>query len=310
MLQFSIGKTLGNGSFCTVKEANVIHGSQSKQMYFALKQARIDLSYSDRRLAEADIQKEIITLCAVQHPNIISIFDVGDAIPDSILMERLKFTLHQQIVMWNTEKRNLKRKLCKYHLSKLWNQQLTVLSDIGNAMQYLHDQGLIHRDLKPENCGFDSQGKIKLFDFGLAANIEIEEKTGPDQYQLGQVGTLRYMAPEVALGKSSGKSADVYSFALLFWETISLGKPFTGMTSKTIVSQVFELGKRPKMPKKWPKRLKAILHKSWDANPVRRLSFSQICSEVDKLREIDCIEKRQCKFAWFKRIIPEEIYAE
>jgi len=66
-------------------------------------------------------------------------------------------------------------------------------------MKYLHEKNIMHRDLKPANVGFDSHGKLKLFDFGYAAKLLPKNQLSDGKYRLeGGIGTCLYMAPEVA----------------------------------------------------------------------------------------------------------------
>ena len=70
---------------------------------------------------------------------------------------------------------------------------------------------------------------VLLVDFGLAKEIRPEDKLDDDLYKMsGNTGSLRYMAPEVALEKPYNSSVDVYSFGILFWQITSLETPFTG----------------------------------------------------------------------------------
>jgi len=100
--------------------------------------------------------------------------------------------------------------------------RLCVLYEISNAMNYLHDKGILFRDLKPSNVGFDQLGRAKLFDFGLAKAASNDNDAGHD----GIVGSLRYTAPEVQLGRPYSKPSDVYSFGILFWQVASLRIPY------------------------------------------------------------------------------------
>ena len=72
---------------------------------------------------------------------------------------------------------------------------------------------------KPDNIGFDVRGDVKLFDFGLSFEITEECSSVDGLYELsGNTGSMRYMAPEVALGNPYNHKVDVYSFGILFWQ--------------------------------------------------------------------------------------------
>jgi len=248
--------------------------------------------------------------------------------PNSLVMELLHQTLENKIGIWKNMHTALPRfgyRQRRTFSLDLLNDRLQVIFDIVGAMQYLHSKSVLLRDLKPSNCGFDGNGVIKLFDFGMALNLDEETRVGPDQYELEPAaGTLRYMAPgecaslsifgrasgllsgnsalsfifishimlqikplpEVAVGLPYGKSCDVYSFALLLWETMSLEKPFATMPGKTFVKQVIHRNRKPKVDSMWPEILKAVMRRSWDSNPICRPSFSQIRSEFARLREM------------------------
>ena len=130
----------------------------------------------------------------------------------------------------------------------------------------------MYRDLKPDNIGFDVRGDVKIFDFGLAREFGIAEKTGNDDgmYKMtGDTGSPRYMAPEVALGQPYNENVDVYSFSILLWQILALERPFQGYTMNMFQKRVTEGGARPMCAQKWPANLQKMLRRGWGINTKR-----------------------------------------
>ena len=92
-------------------------------------------------------------------------------------------------------------------------------------------------------------------------------------------GSLRYMAPEVALGKPYNLKADVFSFGILLWEILSLQKPFLGYNARIHKKIVLEHGVRPEINPKWSKNIKSLLFESWQEEINKRPHFEDI-SEI------------------------------
>lgn len=135
------------------------------------------------------------------------------------------------------------------------------------------------RDLKPDNIGFDICGDVKLFDFGLAKELDETMKTGycSDFYELsGNTGSLRYMAPEIALSKPYNLTADVYSFGLLLWQVCSLELPFEGMTQSYHADFVVGGSERPTLVSSWSTALRILMKRSWESSPASRPSMHSI----------------------------------
>jgi len=148
-------------------------------------------------------------------------------------------------------------------------------------MEHLHKHGIIFRDLKPANIGFAFDGKVRLFDFGLARSIQLED--GSTKRLTGATGTARFMAPEVASQQNYGLSADVYSFGLLLWQICSLQKPFPHCTDfdswfKTAVT----LGKRPQLRPVSSAGMKDLISSCWDAKPDTRPRFTAVSDAIER----------------------------
>jgi serine/threonine-protein kinase TNNI3K len=137
--------------------------------------------------------------------------------------------------------------------------------------------------LKPENVGVNLRGDYLIFDFGLAKELRRKDlMEPPDEFEAtGLTGSRRYMAPEVVSCKNYGFSADVYSFAILFWETMTLQTPYRTMTLDKHFEQVVVKGKRPKcLNSVLPKQLQSMMEESWSAKPLKRPRFKSICEQL------------------------------
>jgi len=162
--------------------------------------------------------------------------------------------------------------------------------DIAEALHYLHfichrGATIIHRDLKPDNIGFTSSGQLKLFDFGLCTCVN-KRVSGTDSYALtGNTGSLRYMAPEVALRKPYTEKVDVYSFGVMIWQMAKDRVPFKGMNKAEFNAKVVVRNERPKIDKSWPTGFSNLLVSCWNPNPSLRPSFHQILKELNALSD-------------------------
>ena len=169
-------------------------------------------------------------------------------------------------------------------------------------------RSIIYRDLKPENVGFDVAGTLKLFDFGLCKEI-IEEKGFE---MTGLTGSRCYMAPEVVLCQEYGLNADVYSFAILFWEVAALAEPFKNYSPDRHFKNVVLKGKRPtSLSVAWmSSNMVTLLKECWKTESNQRPPFSQIIDrlrgELATLRNRTTIDKQSLKLmerSWHSRIV-------
>ncbi len=141
---------------------------------------------------------------------------------------------------------------------------------------------IIYRDLKPDNIGFDVRGDVKIFDFGLAKEVDPALKLEDGTYKLtGDTGSLRYMAPEVSLGKPYNDTVDTFSFAILCWQIFAIDTPYEGFTVKLFEKSVIRGGTRPKIDDKWGPEICDFLRKAFVDNP-KRPAMNDAC---DILRE-------------------------
>ena len=119
--------------------------------------------------------------------------------------------------------------------------------------------------------GFTSSGILKLFDFGLCTCVR-RRRLLDEAYELtGNTGSLRYMAPEVALRKPYSEKVDVYSWAIMLWQMARDSTPFKGLTRDDFMKHVVNGNERPKLDKSWPSGFSSMLTACWHRDPQVRV---------------------------------------
>ena len=140
----------------------------------------------------------------------------------------------------------------------------------ATALQHAHDQGVMHRDVKPANLLLDSAGQLHLTDFGLA---RIESDVGVTMTG-DLVGTLRYMAPEQALGKRVvvDHRADIYSLAVTLYELLTLRPAFLAEDRQQLLKQIAFEDPTPlrRVDRHIPSDLETIVHKAMSKDVAQR----------------------------------------
>jgi len=207
-----------------------------------------------------------------------------------VLLDRLHSTLDEKIGgCWKHESDKLHGLMYKVgwrdmrgsRRRALKLQLLTCAIQVAEALRYLHDHRIVYRDLKPDNIGFDSDGMVKIFDFGLVKELKTHRRYADGTYLLSaNTGSRRYMAPEVAKKERYNLSADVYSFGILLWEICTLEKPFEGYTETEHTNFVLNMGRRPKLDggavKGWPTEVMGLMKKCWDQDLHQRPNFGKV----------------------------------
>lgn len=142
---------------------------------------------------------------------------------------------------------------------------------------------IVYRDIKAENIGFNFQGKITLFDFGLPKELHDADRLKDGNWKLsGHTGTLRYMPPEVFKSVPYNYSCDVYSFSILLWEMMALERAFSGYGLKKHQERVLLGGHRPPVNEKWPPAVLDILQRGWLEDTSSRPTMASITQILRK----------------------------
>ena len=141
-------------------------------------------------------------------------------------------------------------------------------------------------DLKPDNVGFTMDMQLKLFDLGLMTLVKKRSCVNEVYEMTGFTGSLRYMAPEVALKKAYNEKVDVHSFGIILWEMLTGELPFKGVNKAEFLSTVVGLGYRPKIPKHLPGAVASLLKACWDVDSMQRPTSAEIVASLTAI--IDC----------------------
>ena len=161
----------------------------------------------DPRFAER-FTREARALARLNHPNIVTVHDFGEANGFYYLM------------MEYVDGASLRQLLRAGKTTP--EEALTIVPPICEALQYAHRQGIVHRDIKPENILLDKQGRVKIADFGIAKLLGPDRRAEPLTGDQQVVGTPHYMAPEqVEKPATVDHRADIYSLGVVFYEMLT-----------------------------------------------------------------------------------------
>jgi len=215
----------------------------------------VAIKVSQERFSER-FDREVRVIASLNHPNICQLYDVG---PNYLVMELVEGDSPCGPMSLD--------------------EALRIMRQIGDALDYAHEKGVVHRDLKPANVKIKPEGAVKVLDFGLAKQSRDSYSYGADSEnsptlsmaatRAGMIlGTAAYMSPEQARGKSIDKRADVWSFGVVFYELLTGQKLFKGEDiTETLASVVKE---RPDLSAV-PPGVRRLLERCLEKDPKARL---------------------------------------
>src|SRR6266581_4922014 len=177
-------------------------------------------------------QREVLLAARLSHPHIVPLFEADEA--DELLF----------YVMEYAEGESLKDRIAREGPLPT-DEAIRIAAEVGDALQYAHESGVIHRDIKPGNILL-SRGHAMVTDFGIAKLIEERASDRASLTGGGMaVGTAEYMSPEQASGTARVDArSDVYALAAVLYEMLAGEPPFTGPSAQAVVARV--LGEPPR----------------------------------------------------------------
>lgn len=177
--------------------------------YVAVKVLRQQYAHDEEFVRR--FRREAQSAASLSHPNVVSIYDVGQD-------EETHF-----IVMEYVEGSNL-NDIIKAQAPLQAAEAVHIATQICDALEHAHANGIIHRDIKPHNILIGKNGRVKVTDFGIARAITTSTIT-----QTGSViGSVHYFSPEHAKGVSAGEKSDLYSLGIVLYQMLTAKLPFIG----------------------------------------------------------------------------------
>ncbi|HSZ60689.1 MAG TPA: protein kinase [Terriglobales bacterium] len=226
--------------------------------------------------------QEARSAAALNHPNILSIFDIGEERGAPYIVSEL------------LEGQTLRERIRSGMLSS--RKAIDYALQVARGLAAAHEKGIVHRDLKPENVFITTDERVKILDFGLAKLTRPEGDVGEDaptvqvNTEPGQImGTVGYMSPEQVRGKPADHRSDIFAFGSILYEMLSGQPAFRGESAADTMSAILkeEPAELSETARNVPPALERMVLHCLEKNPAQRFqSAGDLAFNLEALTDV------------------------
>ncbi|CAI6023558.1 Stk1 family PASTA domain-containing Ser/Thr kinase [Cohnella sp. JJ-181] len=252
--RYELLSRVGGGGMALVYKARDILLNR----FVAVKVLRQQFMHDDEFVRR--FRREAQSAAALSHPNIVSIYDVGQE-EDT-----------HYIVMEYIDGANL-NEIIRERAPLPVNEAVRIASQICDALDHAHQSQIIHRDIKPHNILIGTNGRVKVTDFGIA-----RAATSSTITQTGSVvGSVHYFSPEHAKGVATGEKSDIYSLGIVLYQMLTGRLPFLGESPISVaLKHLQEPFEDPRLVNpSIPQSVENVILRSMRKNPLERYASAQ-----------------------------------
>lgn len=245
--RYKILKYLGGGMSSVYLATDIILNREV--VVKMIKADPVDKEKSVRRF-----QREVESTIQLSHPNIVSVLDVDETEEYHILVTEVVHGPNLKEYILNNSPLDI-------------DEVISIAMMTLRGIEHAHDRGIIHRDIKPQNILLDTNGRVKITDFGIAKALSETRMTETNQV----IGSVQYISPEQAKGHNTDERTDIYSFGVMLFELLTGHLPYEAETAVSVaLKHISEPFPNISDYRDIPVGLKNIVMKCTEKEPLNR----------------------------------------